>query len=121
MSLKNILSGDPELGYLAVGGGLAFVMAFLRSLKFSRKSIALRLVEACMCSMLGTAITIGVVKYGNLDWEWAIPISIFIGFIGTDAIHVAIVGWLEYSAERLKRATDDAIDRVTPRDKDDDF
>lgn len=55
-----------------------------------------------MCSMLSSAITLGVVQYADVSLVWSVPIGTLTGFIGTDVIHSAIVGWIEYRALQLR-------------------
>lgn len=59
-----------------------------------------------MCSMLSSAITIGLVQYFKISYAWSVPIGTFTGFIGVDVIHSAIVGWLTYHALKLKEQAD---------------
>lgn len=99
--MKELIHGNPEIGYLAAGGGCAFVMAILRTQKWTRKRFALRLVEGAMCSMLSTAISIALVQYADASFQWSIPLGVFTGFCGTDVVHSAIVGWVEYNALKL--------------------
>lgn len=98
-----ILEEHPELFYLSGSGLSGFVMALLRSGGFTRKNLRMRLAEACMCSMLSSAITMGAHAYG-FSYEWAIPIGTFTGFIGTDIIRAFLAGiieWLKLKYPRL--------------------
>lgn len=108
--MKELIHGNPEIGYLAAGGASAFVMAILRTQRWTRKRFALRLVEAFMCSMLSTAVSIGLVQYADVSFLWSIPIGTLTGFIGTDVIHSAIVGWIEYNTLKLKHGHEDSTD-----------
>lgn len=111
-SMKNTLTGNPEIVFALGGAVSSFIMAFLRSIKMTRKRFVLRMVEAFMCSMLSSAISIGIVQYFHVSYIWSIPIGTLVGFIGTDVIHSAIVGWIAYNELKLKKATNDTIEKL---------
>lgn len=100
--MRNLIDGNPELVFAAGGVASSFMMAILRSMKYTRKKFILRLVEAVMCSMLSSAISIGIVQYFQVSFIWSIPIGTLVGFVGTDVIHSAIVGWIEYRAMKMR-------------------
>lgn len=110
--MRNLVDGNPELAYFAIGGVSAFVMAIFRTQKWTRKRFAMRLVEGVMCSMLSSAISIGIVQYFDVSFIWSIPIGTFMGFIGTDLIHMVIVGLITYNAMKLKQTSEELIDEV---------
>lgn len=96
--MKSFFEENSEVVYLGAGSFFAFCMALLRSAKYTKKHFITRLTEALMCSMLASALVIGLVEYFHVSFIWAIPVGTFIGFVGTDFIHAVIVGLVEYHA-----------------------
>lgn len=92
---------NPELYYTTAGGVMAFVMALLRSGGFTKKRLAVRLTDACMCSMLSSAITLFCVEYWGLSYVYGVPIGTFVGFVGTDFISTLIKGWVAAKTNNL--------------------
>lgn len=100
--MKTYFEENSEVVYLGAGSLFAFLMAFLRSAKYTKKHFRTRATEGVMCAMLGSAITMGITEYWNLSNFWAMPIGIFIGFLGTDFIHAVIIGLVEYYSLKVK-------------------
>ncbi len=75
-----------------IGGGLAMVTSYLSSIRRNphARRIA-RLTEAGTCSLLGFGLSKACVLYVGLSEDWAVPISIFVAWIGTDQIKSLLV------------------------------
>ncbi len=78
--------------YMIVGCICAWVMAMLRSGGFTTKDLRSRLTEACMCSMLTSALWFISTGYLHLDDRLVIPIGTFVGFLGTYFVRTIIDG-----------------------------
>lgn len=92
---------SPEIFFLLGGSCAAFVMALMRSLRYTRKQLSMRVVEALMCSMLTTAFAMGLKSFWGVSYEWAIPMGTMIGFLGTDFIRAIVAGLLEFYTTKL--------------------
>lgn len=86
----------PEVVYLTGGAVAAFFMAFLRSLRYTRKQLAVRIVESFMCAMLTASFAVGLHAYWHISFVWSIPIGTMVGFLGTDFIRTIVIGVIEY-------------------------
>lgn len=75
-----------------IGGGLAMVTSYLSSIRRNPHArVWARLSEAATCSLLGFGLSKACVLYVGLSTDWAIPISIFVAWIGTDQIKSLLV------------------------------
>ena len=75
-----------------VGGGLAMLTSYLSSIRRNPHARRMaRLTEAATCSLLGFGLSKACVLYVGLSTDWAIPISIFVAWIGTDQIKSLLV------------------------------
>lgn len=60
-------------------------------MQLNRKSWRVRLSEAFLCSMLSSSIIQLVKIFTELPPEVAFPISVFVGFLGTDVVRALIL------------------------------
>ena len=105
--MKNFFVENPEISFLGLGALCSSIMAFLRSIHYTRKRFALRLAESATCAMLTSATDIAVHEYFNASFIWSIPIGSMIGFLGSDFIHAVIVGLIEWQKVKIKEKLDE--------------
>ncbi|MXF06700.1 phage holin, lambda family [Escherichia coli] len=63
----------------------AFVMAILRATYIGRKPWRRRFIEAAMCALFATPVK-DILVLIRWDADWAMVVSVFIGFLGVDVI-----------------------------------
>lgn len=71
----------------AVAGG---VMAWLRNFSNKQMTRAAKLAEAATCAGLSTAISEACTLYLSWPENWAVPIGVFVGWLGTDTLRSAL-------------------------------
>ena len=75
-----------------IGGGLAMVTSYLSSIRRNPHARRMaRLTEAATCSLLGFGLSKACGLDVGLSTDWAIPISIFVAWIGTEQIKSLLV------------------------------
>ena len=83
--------------YLSIAAFFAFIMNLLRTgYAKHRASFGMRLCEAMMCSMLASAITMLAHLHLGLGYEYAMPVGVFTGYLGSDFISATLIGWIKY-------------------------
>lgn len=93
--MSDWLKDHAGLCYMALGCVCGWVMAMLRSGGFTTKDLRSRITDACMCSMLTSALWLVGTYYFHIADELAIPIGTFIGFLGTDFVRLLIKGYIK--------------------------
>lgn len=75
---------------LLIGAGSAGVMAGLRVYAKSSMSRAAKLAEAATCSGLSTAISETCTLYLGWSTDCAVPIGVFVGWLGTNTLRTLL-------------------------------
>lgn len=76
---------SPQLPFI-VGAASSAWMAGLRTAKSKAMTRGARCIEAATCSGISTGLTEIVVLYLHWSPEWAIPIGVFCGYLGTEKL-----------------------------------
>lgn len=87
---------------------VGFGVAFLRvGMQHKRTSFKVRISEALMCAFLSSAICQFCYLYFDISHEYGMPISVFIGFLGSNFVNAVLIGAIKYgSGYRLDDKTD---------------
>ncbi len=90
-----------DLLYIGLGALMSFVVALLRQLKANTKWLT-KIVESLTCSFLSTGCSMACHGMFGWSYEYAMPIGIFIGALGSSYVIGIASNWVEAKTESTK-------------------
>lgn len=85
---------DETIFQIILSGATAFLMAFLRSLRYARSSFLEAFAEALMCGLISAAVVPVLWSYFELSIYTAAFIGSVVGMCGVNLIYVGLLSFL---------------------------
>lgn len=83
--------------HLSLMALVGFVVAFLRmGMQHRRTSFKVKLSEGLMCAFLSSALCQFCYLYFDISHEYGMPLSVFVGFMGSEVINSVFIGFIKY-------------------------
>lgn len=97
---------NPEPAFFIAGVLASFLTYVLHARGKTRKNLSYRLSEGLTCALLTSGVIPAARYYFNLPPELSILCGVFIGILGIDTIHLAVISIVDYKRRQLEEKLD---------------